>query len=331
VKRAILFLIIGAAVGGVVVWSATRAGKPDADEAKPSEESEKPSITRDNEGNVVVGVSDEKQGAAGIVVTNPVSSAWSPELKGYGRVIDPAALSALITEFSSAQGAYAASSNELARLRLLAGQGNASPRAVQAAEATALHDQLAAQSSKERLTLSWGSSLAQQQNLQSFAESLANLDSALVRIDVSPDQSPEAMPASARIVTLTGKSIAADFSGVASASDAQVQGRGFFFYVRTNSIHLMPGDAVVGYLSVAGEPVKGVTVPRDAVVRTEGKAWIYVLNENGESFTRKEIALDHPVDSGWLVAAGLSSTNYIVITGAQTLLSEESKAAMSPD
>ena len=50
---------------------------------------------------------------------------------------DTAALAALVTDLASAEAAYAASSNELDRLKTLASQGNASARALQAAEAAA--------------------------------------------------------------------------------------------------------------------------------------------------------------------------------------------------
>ena len=86
----------------------------------------------------------------------------SPELKGYGKVLDPAPLAALVTELASAQAAYTASSNELARLKTLEGQGNASARALQTAEAAAQRDHLAVQSARERLTLSWGKAVADQ-------------------------------------------------------------------------------------------------------------------------------------------------------------------------
>ena len=66
-------------------------------------------------------------------------------------MLDPAPLAALVTELASAQAAYAASSSELARLKTLEGQGNASARALQTAEAAALRDRLAVQSARERL------------------------------------------------------------------------------------------------------------------------------------------------------------------------------------
>jgi hypothetical protein len=75
----------------------------------------------------------------------------------------------------------------------------------------------------------------------------------------------------------------------------------------------------------------GVIIPRDAVVRLEGSGWVYQMNKGGESFTRRKIPLDRATDAGWFVTGSLKTDDYIVVTGAQTLLSEELKAALSPD
>ena len=88
---------------------------------------------------------------------------------------------------------------------------------------------------------------------------------------------------------------------------------------------------MTGYLKVAGEPLAGVIIPRDAVVRTEGGGWVYVLNNGAESFTRIQIVLDHPKETGWFVSQGVATNDYIVVTGAQTLLSEELKASIKAD
>ena len=69
----------------------------------------------------------------------------------------------------------------------------------------------------------------------------------------------------------------------------------------------------------------GVIVPREAVVRTEGTGWVYVQNAGGEAYTRMEILLDHPGESGWFISQGMTTNDYVVVTGAQQLLSEELK------
>jgi len=92
-------------------------------------------------------------------------------------------------------------------------------------------------------------------------------------------------------------------------------------------LRLTAGEAVVGYLQTPGEPIHGVAIPREAVVRAEGAGWIYVLNEGGEGFTRLEVPLDRPIEAGWFVTQGVAASNSVVVTGAQQLLSFEARSA----
>jgi hypothetical protein len=146
----------------------------------------------------------------------------------------------------------------------------------------------------------------------------------LVRVDLPVGETLES-PAGARIVTATGGSAEAEFLDAASGVDPQMQGRGFFFLMKPNSLRLLSDQAVTAYLKVPGEPLAGAIVPRDAVVRTEGAGWVYVLNSGGESFTRIEVALDHPLETGFFVTTGVTAGDHVVTTGAQQLLSEELK------
>jgi hypothetical protein len=234
----------------------------------------------------------------------------------------------MVTDLASAQAAQVASSNELARLRTLEGQGNASARALQAGEATAIRDQVAVQAARDRLALSWGQAVAGRKDPPAFIQSLASLETVLARIDLPMGQELK-LPSSARIVGSSGQTSEADFLGLAPVVDPQMQGRGFLFWVRSNAGRLSPGEALIGYLKVPGEPLDGVVIPRDAVVRTEAAGWVYVLDKaGGESFTRTEVALDHPTEAGWLVTQGVAAEDRIVVIGAQELLSIELKGAI---
>jgi hypothetical protein len=323
----LLIFVVAVIVGGVF-WtkSHSAASTPAAPDAKPAEEEAGPKVSRNTNGNVVITMTDEVQGNLGIQVTNPAPCDLSPEVKGYGRVQDPSPLAALMTELATAEAAAVASSNELSRLKTLAPQGNASARAVQTAEAAALRDQLTVQSAKDRLTLSWGKPLTEHKDLPAFIQSLTALDAVLVRIDLPVGSALSAPPATARIATLSGQTLEAEFLGRAPAMDPQMQGQGYLFLVSPNKAGLTPGQAVTGYLKVPGQPLPGVVVPRAAVVRAEGAGWVYVLDKNGaEAFTRTEIPLDHPTDTGWFITRGLSASSYIVVNGAQQLLSLELK------
>jgi multidrug efflux pump subunit AcrA (membrane-fusion protein) len=330
VKKTIFLLVfIFVVVDAGILWIIEGNKHEPKEEARAEEEG--PKVSRDSNGNAVIEMSDEVQGDLGIQVTNPPAFQLSPEIKGYGRVFDPAPLAALMNELATARTAEVASSNELARLKILEAQGNAAARAVQAAEAAALRDQLAVQSDKERLVLSWGKALSELKELPELSKTLASLDSTLVRIDLPIGQKLKE-PAGARIESLANVGCDAEYLGLVPSVDSQMQGRGFLFLVRSNTSQLAPGEAVVGYLKVPGEPLHGVLVPRQAVVRNEGSGWVYVLNSGtGEAFTRTQIPLDRAVEGGWFVGEGLTATNYIVIDGAQQLLSIEQHGGGEPE
>ena len=146
-----------------------------------------------------------------------------------------------------------------------------------------------------------------------------------MRVDLPGGEILPAAPTGARLVSLAGNSSESAFLAAAPNVDPQTQGRGFIFLVETNTAGLAPGEAVTGFIKITGEPQSGVIVPRAAVVRTEGSGWAYVLQGNAEDFVRVAVPLDRPAGEGWFVTNGVTASNYVVVVGAQMLLSEELK------
>jgi hypothetical protein len=334
VRRAIIPILLSAAVViGGVWWSKHQpaAATPPAD--KPAAPDEGTHVTHDEQGNTVISMSDDAQGDAGIVLGSPVAGQWNPEIKGYGRVLDPAPLTALVNELVSARAAASVTTLEWERQKTLSAQGNTSARALQSAEAAAQHDKLAVQSVRDRLALAWGTTLAGRDDLADFVQSLTARQAVLVRVDLPAGENLASSPDAARVVALSGKTTGAKFLSLAPDVDSQFQGQGYIFFVQPNEASLAPGQAVIVWLQVPGDPLAGVIIPRDSIVRLQGAGWVYVMNkaEGGEAFTRRRIPLDRPTDHGWFVPGIVKMDDYIVTTGAQTLLSEELKAALSPD
>jgi hypothetical protein len=141
----------------------------------------------------------------------------------------------------------------------------------------------------------------------------------------------DAGPRRARIVVLgredrvlTGERIA-----LAAPADLAARGQAVLFRVRRDDPLVRPGAPVTAYLLRPGPARRGVTVPRSAIVRAQGSAWVY--EQLGEdAFTRREVVLDQPAESGWFVSS-LSPGARVVVAGAQTLLSEEFKSQIPID
>jgi hypothetical protein len=346
VKRAILLIIIGLAIGGDGVWLVTHGGgaRADADDKKPEakpaadEDESKTTVTHDTNGNVVVGMDDEAQGNAGIVVANPVAAEFSPEIKTFGHVVDPAPIVDLMTQLAAAEATFDNAHEELERAKTLKAQNNTSERAFQSALATYKENMVAAMGIRAKIQLAWGEKLA-----DLFGNVVVppgterkppgpipfDAGNVLIRLDLPAGESLSDMPGTARVVPLgtNEQPIVALYFDALPAVDPQTLAHGFLFY-STNSLNsLKAGEPVTGYLPTGGEVLKGVIIPREAVLRTEGKSWVYILNSNGASFTRKEILLDHATENGWFVANGITTADHVVVTGAQTILSLELSGA----
>ena len=256
----------------------------------------------------------------GLQLAMPAATQWQPEAKAYGVVLDPAVLAAAVAELASARVTADASDKEYKRQETLAAQNNSSARALESAQASATHDDLTWTSELARFKAAWGSALAE--NGAEITSQIASNQAALVRIDLPAGENLPATPSSASLVLSTGEtnSVDAVFFDAINGVDPQTQGQSFFFLVKGRT--LPPNAAVTGFLKMPGEPVNGVTIPAAAVLRYEGKGWIYAQTGTNQ-FLREGIPLDYPVENGWFVPAASLATNNIVIGGAQTVLSAE--------
>lgn len=404
------------------------ACKPhEADRPAEHKEPEKSSpVSHNDKGETVLKLDAEAVTRVGVKVELLAAADFSPEAKGFGRVLDPAPLAALVSEIATAQlafensrrelelahkrregelalaraslklseasvqltkaqsdaelaaaqAAFKASSLELERAKTLAKQNNISERALQAAEAAAAKDSVAVATAKlggtraaqtaelavqkdrlqldlteatttravqtaeaavhrdevaagavrAKLATAYGRVLLDQENLVEFTQSLVVGQTALVRMDVPAGEPLKEQPTAAHLISLAdaGAVIAAQLLGPAGGTAAQLQGQGFLLLVKQEGARLAPGTLITGALRLPGEQEHGVTVPRSAIVRHEGEAFIYLSTKEGE-FTKKEIELEHATSGGWFIHEGLKAGEQVVVAGAQQLLSEESK------
>jgi hypothetical protein len=296
---------------------------------KDGEETGKPKsegspVKHGTNGETIVTLDAPAQKRVGLRVQTPTVTQMQPELKGYGSVVDPGPLASLTAELISAHVAADTSQREFERLKALAAQANASVRSLQAAEGAAKRDVVLVESLRTRLTLGWGKTLLEREDLPAFVKSLTSGERTLVRIDLPPGERLNTPLSTARLVPLGDNQhpAAAEFFDTATTVDPQTQGQGLFFLIAGSPAGFSPKAAVTGYLKAAGQPSTGVLVPSAAVIRHEGKAWVYVQTGDQE-FTRREISLDRPADGAWFISSGVTDKDRLVVRGAQTILSEE--------
>jgi len=323
VNKTFLGIVVGVLIGSAATWIFSRHSEKEEHGEEHKEESR---VHRGTNGEVLVKVDKETQERIGLKTETLQPAELPMEVKGYGRVVDPAPLSMLLAEEISASASLEASTKEYQRLKgLYAQEQNVSTRALEAAEATMKKDQALVEAAKTKLSLTVGQAAMNQSNVQEVIRPFTSFQAALVRIDLPFGESLKVTPQSGRMAALSAEEhpIPAEFLGPAPAADPQTQGQGFLFVLRTNA--LPPGAAVIGWLQMPGETQRGIIVPRAAIVRHEGELFVYVQTDE-ETFRRQEIHAERPVENGWFVRTGLAPPDKVVVTGAQQLLSEELKA-----
>lgn len=177
----------------------------------------------------------------------------------------------------------------------------------------------------------WGSTLGEAIVAQSpLAKALVLRKTCLVQ--VTPQPGSVLVPPRHITLTLSDNStIAGDYVAEAPQADPRIQNVGFLYAVQA-APGLVPGMSTMAYLP-KGDAVAGVGIPPSAVVWQDGKAWIY-LRDGSDLFKRHSIdAQATPTaDGGYVVpAASLPHDQTLVVAGAQTLLSEESRAQIPAD
>ena len=229
------------------------------------------------------------------------------------------------TAARAAQAAAAAAQRDQLQLELT---DAATQSAVQTAEAAVHSAEVAAFAVRAKIISGYSRALVELPNLPEFAAALNVGKAVLVRLEVPAGETLKESPTGATLLIpgAAGEVLAAELfgPGTTGATDAQTQGQGFLVTLKSGHERLRAGMSVTGALQLPGDAEHGVTVPRAAIVRHEGEAFIYLETKAGE-FTKKEIELEHATPGGWFVHEGLKAGEKIVITGAQQLLSEESK------
>jgi hypothetical protein len=328
--------VFGLFIGLAALMPGCSRENKEAAKETPSEKQEESRVKRAPNGEVTIMVDAETQKIMELQTADLTATQMNSEIKAYGHVLDTTPLGGLINELDSAQVAAENSRQELERMKVLITQKNTSERAFKAAEAAYARDQLSAKAVLLKVQTTWGKKLSElvasstplkaESNAQvTIANRLSSLDSVIVRIDLPSGQAVDS-PKEARLLTpeANAKPIPAQFLDFAPSTDTQIQARGLFFITDNDGKKLIPGMAVTALIDSGQNPEKGVVVPRAAVVRAKGGAWVFLQTAANE-FTRKETTTEHPVESGWYVVGLFKEGDKIVTVGAQQLLSEELK------
>jgi hypothetical protein len=283
-------------------------------------------LRREADGSVTIRLHDTDPSHLSLQVHEIASASLAPQVEAYARVLDPAPYVALVAEEHTAEAAWDAASRELARSRRLASDQNVSAHAIETATSAEVAARSALADVHGRLLLGWGTELGTRQDRDELASELVAGKAELIRVDVPSHRMLSARAVHLAFVDAPNETIAAELVGPAPAVDEQLQGQAFLALVSPNTARLAPGAFLSAFLEIDGEPKPAALVPRDAIVRTDGAAWVYVEAGSADTFHRVRISLDRASLSGWLTTTGVAAGDRVVTSGAQQLLSEEPSA-----
>ncbi len=153
---------------------------------------------------------------------------------------------------------------------------------------------------------------------------IARFDRLLAQVELPAGEHLAAPPKTAMIEPLGGQggALKGDYVAPAPTVGQMTRGECYLYALPIDKHLLRPGAPVTAFLDLPGAPLKGVILPRSAVVRFGGQTWVYVQT-SAVAFTRRQVILKHATPEGWLIDSGLKADDRIVDQAPQMILSEE--------
>jgi hypothetical protein len=328
--KRLLFICCAAALIAGCKGGIDKDDKPVAEKKRPADYE----VQHNSAGETVVMLSPGAQKRIELQAAPLEAAEFQPELTAYGTVLDPAPLLALQGDLAAARAALETSGRVAERAKALFAQDeNVSRKTLEAAESDERADEIKLKTTQRSLELDWGSAIAglDAAAQQALADQLAAHRTALLRVDLPIGDTIAETPSLAR-VTVDGRKggYAAAIISPALRADPKSLGQGFMLRIDGADPALAPGAAVSARLRIPGRPINGVAIPEAAIVRFDGKTWVYVAGPDN-TFTRRMVTADARLEQGWFSSNGPAAGERVVVQAAELLLSEEQKAALQTD
>jgi hypothetical protein len=230
----------------------------------------------------------------------------------------------LQSDIQAASAAAEASAAEAARSKALHADGGAvSAKALEAAQAQARADATKLALLRQRVGLEWGEGVARlsERQREALLTEIALGKAALVRID-TPSSEGLARLKSVDIDLGALGQVHAVVLGTARAADPKLLSSGLIAKASgPNARSLSVGLAVPVRLAVSSA-VTGVVAPQAALLRSQGKTWVYVRTA-AEVFQRRPVEDARTEAGGLFVPGGFKPGEQVVTHGAAALFAAE--------
>jgi len=302
-----------------------------------------PSRVSVQNGETVVTLDADTQSRAGITVTALQPGSARQQVSAPAMVISAQELVGLRNNFVAAQvqlekarANLEVARKEYERLKTLYEDNqNASQKSLESSEVTQRSAQADVQAAEQELELAgtsvqqnWGEAVARwvRDGSPELNRVLAQTEM-LVQVTLPPDNAGTP-PQSISLEIPGAIQLRATFVSGFPRVDPRIQGFSFL-YVAPSHPGLAPGAALIARLTL-GKSISGIVVPEQGVVWWEGKAWAYQQTA-ANRFVRRVVSTDTRLPNGFLAANGFSPREKIVLSGAQSLLTEEFRSLIQPE
>jgi hypothetical protein len=266
------------------------------------------------------------------IVTAPLQVVrQSAEIDAFAKVLDPAPLVQLESDYETAVAVAAASRAEAARSKALHDEGGSvAAKDLEAAEAQARSDALKVQNLRSQFGLQWGPGVARISATQRrrLVAGLVKGWIALVHVDTHNNEGQ----AGARTVKVDvgDGSVVGPVLGAARAAEPRLQSSGLIVEISgPSAILLSVGLTQSAHIEEATSQ-EGVMIPRSAVVRFRGSDWAYV-RVSPTLFERRLMVDPAPEADGLFVSKGFAAGDQVVVQGATTVFAADQSHAGGAD
>jgi hypothetical protein len=253
------------------------------------------------------------------------------QIAAFAKVLDPGPLAQLCSDLFAAQAAAGSSRAEAQRsLVLHAADSNMSAKDAEAAAAQAKSDESKRSLLRQRLGLEWGTGIARLTDikLKRLLKALANGQIALVHVDTPSNEGQK--DAHVVDIDIGSDRVKGTVLGPARVAEPRLSSSGLLVEVSgPASVLLSVGLTQSAHIDT-GTPVKGILLPRSALVRFRGSTWAYIKHDI-DRFERRLAQNGVPEDGGLFVPQGFAAGEQVVVNGSAMLFAvEQSQASMRP-
>jgi hypothetical protein len=149
----------------------------------------------------------------------------------------------------------------------------------------------------------------------------------LVQVNFPVEAGISKPPGIITIKSPNGQTFQVKFVSPALQTDPKIQEQSYYYIASADQEGLFPGMSLIATFPTK-HTLKGVLIPKNAVVLWQGRSWVYLQKPDGEHFSRHAFLADTTTPEGWFDNSPMLSNRKIIVTGAELLLTEEFKAQM---